>query len=51
MPGEHFILGVMTECCRYFYGAMLPDCNFTIQTGKLLKFAELNDGEHMILNS
>ena len=31
MPGEHFILGIMTECCRYFYGAMMPECNFYSQ--------------------
>ena len=31
MPGEHFILGIMMECCRYFYGAMMPDCNFQSQ--------------------
>ena len=31
MQGEHFILGIMTECCRYFYGAMMPECNFYSQ--------------------
>ena len=31
MPGECFILGIMMECCRYFYGAMMPDCNFQSQ--------------------
>ena len=32
-----FTLGIMTECCRYLYGAMMPYCNFRqfiIQTGK-----------------
>ena len=31
MPGECFILGIMMECCRYFYGAMMLDCNFQSQ--------------------
>ena len=26
-----FFLGIMTECCRYFYGAMMPECNFYSQ--------------------
>ena len=31
MPGGHFILGIMTECYRYFYSAMMPECNFYSQ--------------------
>ena len=31
MSGEHFILEIMTECYRYFYGAMMPECNFYSQ--------------------
>ena len=31
MPGEHFIFGIITECYRYFYGAMMPECNFYSQ--------------------
>ena len=31
MLGEHFIFGIMTECYRYFYGAMMPKCNFYSQ--------------------
>ena len=31
MPGEQFILGIMTECYRYLYGSMMPECKFYSQ--------------------
>ena len=31
MPGEHFILGIMTECYRYIYGAVMPEWYFYSQ--------------------
>ena len=30
-PGEHFIFVIITKCYRYFYGAMMPECDFYSQ--------------------